>query len=228
MNVVVTGASRGIGQAIAQEFINRGDKVIAIARDLSVWRGNKPSHLWLIEADLSEQPAIDLAVGQVREIFGTIDVLINNAGYLAKGGLSEAFSGEVNKMWRVNVLAPGYLTSCLIDQLSASGSGHVVNISSMAGFQGSAKFPGIAFYSATKGAVAILTECMGAEFPQSGVAFNALAIGAVDTEMLQLAFPGYKAPVSASQMAVYIADFASSGGRVMSGRVLPVTLTNPR
>lgn len=228
MNVVVTGASRGIGQAVAKEFLHRGFKVIAIARDFSVWKVNKPSNLWLIEADLSEQLAIDAAVWQVRKIFGKIDILINNAGYLTKGNIADAFSDEVNKMWRINVLAPGYLTSCLIDQLSASGIGHVVNISSMAGYQGSAKFPGIAFYSATKGAIATLTECMAAEYTDTGVSFNALSIGAVDTEMLQLAFPGYKAPVSLTQMAVFIADFATNAGTVMSGRVVPVTLTNPK
>lgn len=227
MNVIITGASRGIGYALVSEFLKREASVLAVSRDLSVWESENDPRLTLSEADLGNQQSIDSLIDSVRKQFDKVDILINNAGYLVKGSLLDAFSPEVDNMWRVNVLGPGYFTAGLIGMLSASGAGHVVNISSMAGWQGSSKFAGIGFYSATKSAVATLTECMAVEYADSGVAFNSLAIGAVDTEMLQLAFPGYRAPVNPAQMAKFVADFAIGAGKVMSGRVVPVTITNP-
>ena len=104
---------------------------------------------------------------------------------------------------------------------------HIVNIGSMGGFQGSAKFKGLSLYSAAKGAVAVLTESMAEEFKERGIKVNALALGAVQTEMLASAFPGYKAPLTAGQMAEFIADFALNGHKYFNGKILPVSLSTP-
>ena len=100
-------------------------------------------------------------------------------------------------------------------------------ISSMGGIQGSAKFPGLAAYSSSKGAVITLTELLAEEYKETGPAFNALALGAVQTEMLEAAFPGYQAPVSAAEMAKYIGDFALTGHHYYNGKVLQVSKTTP-
>jgi NAD(P)-dependent dehydrogenase (short-subunit alcohol dehydrogenase family) len=107
-----------------------------------------------------------------------------------------------------------------------SGS-HIVNISSMGGFQGSSKYKGLSYYSASKSALACLTECLANEFSEYGISVNCLALGSVKTEMLDKAFPGYKAPVDAKEMAEFISDFALTGHKFFNGKILPVAVTNP-
>ena len=104
---------------------------------------------------------------------------------------------------------------------------HVVTISSMGGIQGSLKFAGLAAYSSSKGAVITLSELLAEEYKEKGISFNVLALGAVQTEMLQEAFPGYEAPISANEMAQYIFDFALTGNKYYNGKVLQVSSTNP-
>jgi NAD(P)-dependent dehydrogenase (short-subunit alcohol dehydrogenase family) len=104
---------------------------------------------------------------------------------------------------------------------------HVVTISSMGGIQGSLKFPGLAAYSSSKGAVITLSELLAEEYKEQGIAFNVLALGAVQTEMLEEAFPGYQAPTSAKEMAEYICDFSLTGNTYYNGKVLQVSSTNP-
>ena len=85
--------------------------------------------------------------------------------------------------------------------------GHILNIGSMGGYQGSVKFPGLSIYSSTKGALAVLTECLAEEFKETSVNFNCLCLGSVQTEMLEEAFPGYQAPISPKEMANYFLNF---------------------
>ena len=107
-----------------------------------------------------------------------------------------------------------------------SGS-HVVTVSSMGGVQGSSKFPGLAAYSSSKGAVITLSELLAEEYKDKGIAFNVLALGAVQTEMLEEAFPGYEVPLSAAEMASYIANFSLTGNKFYNGKVLQVAATTP-
>jgi 3-oxoacyl-[acyl-carrier protein] reductase len=97
----------------------------------------------------------------------------------------------------------------------------------MGGIQGSAKFPGLSAYSSSKGAVLTLTELLAEEFKETGPSFNALALGAVQTEMLEEAFPGYKAPVSAIEMAEYVMNFALNGQKLYNGKILQVSSSTP-
>jgi NAD(P)-dependent dehydrogenase (short-subunit alcohol dehydrogenase family) len=97
----------------------------------------------------------------------------------------------------------------------------------MGGLQGSSKFPGLAAYSSSKAAVNILTELLAEEYKNTGPAFNGLALGAVQTEMLEAAFPGFKAPVTAQQMAKYILQFALQGQQFYNGKILPVSSSTP-
>ena len=96
----------------------------------------------------------------------------------------------------------------------------------MGGFQGSAKFKGLSYYSASKAAIACLTECLANEFKPYGISVNCLALGSVQTEMLNEAFPGYKAPVDAKQMAGFIAEFALTGHRFFNGKIYLVIIRN--
>jgi NAD(P)-dependent dehydrogenase (short-subunit alcohol dehydrogenase family) len=97
----------------------------------------------------------------------------------------------------------------------------------MGGFQGSAKFKGLSLYSASKGALAILTECMAEEFKEKNINVNCLALGSVQTEMLAKAFPGYKAQSSPAEMAEFIANFALNAYKQINGKIIPVSASTP-
>ena len=104
---------------------------------------------------------------------------------------------------------------------------HIVNIGSMGGFQGSAKFKGLSLYSSSKGALAILSECLAEELKERKIFVNCLALGSAQTEMLSEAFPGYHAPLTAREMAGFVVDFATRGHRWFNGKVLPVAVSTP-
>ena len=154
-----------------------------------------------------------------------VDVLINNAGALLNKPFLETTTEEFEAIYKVNVFAVAELTRLVLPKMPKDG--HVVTISSMGGIQGSMKFPGLSAYSSSKGAVITLTELWAEEFKESGPSFNALAIGAVQTEMLAEAFPGYQAPLTAQQMANYIKEFALNGNQFYNGKVLQVSSSTP-
>ena len=137
----------------------------------------------------------------------------------------EISSSEFEAVFKVNVFAVASLTRLMLPLMNPKG--HVLNITSVGGVQGSVKFPGLSAYSSSNGALIILTELLAEEFKESGPSFNALALGAVQTEMLEEAFPGYQAPVTAAQMADYIIDFALKGHQFYNGKVLPISSSTP-
>jgi 3-oxoacyl-[acyl-carrier protein] reductase len=156
-----------------------------------------------------------------------IDVLINNAGQLIHRAFDEINQEEAKEIFNVNYFAPSFLIRNLIPMLKASEKPHVINIGSMGGFQGSVKFNGLSHYSASKAALAVLTECLAQEYADSGISFNCLAIGSVQTEMLEKAFPGYQAPLNPDQLAEFICDFSINGHKYMNGKILPLSLSTP-
>ena len=155
-----------------------------------------------------------------------IDVLINNAGYLVNEPFGQISESNLRKMFEVNLLGPFRLIQNVIPFLREENS-HVINIGSMGGVQGSVKFSGLSAYSSSKGGLSILTECLAEEYKESNIKFNCLALGAVQTEMLNEAFPGYEASVSAIEMAQYIYSFALNGSRFINGKVISVSNSTP-
>ena len=154
-----------------------------------------------------------------------VDILINNAGKLLNKPFLETSSEAFEMVYKVNVFGLAKLTKLVLPRMPKNG--HVVNISSMGGVQGSIKFPGLSAYSSSKGAVITLTELWAEEFKEMGPSFNVLALGAVQTEMLQEAFPGYKAPTTALEMATYIKEFSLRGHKMYNGKLLQVSSTTP-
>ncbi len=225
--VVVTGAGKGVGFRTAAALAHdHGADVIAVSRDLGAWDDELHiERLTLVSADLSTEAgitAVQQAVGD-RALFG----LINNAGSLLKRDLGTWTVVDLETLFRVNAHAPLLLTQALLPALRRSPMAHVVNISSMGGFQGSVKFPGLAGYSASKAALACITECLAEELKATGVRCNCLCLGAVDTAMLREAFPGYQAPIAPEAMGSFIARFLFDGGKLLNGKVLPVSLSTP-
>jgi 3-oxoacyl-[acyl-carrier protein] reductase len=221
--LLVTGASRGVGFEICKQASTAGHQVIGLSRNISPLKGISNVHPFSV--DLSNEPAVLDFAKEISSTFGSVDVLINNAGSLVNKPFMEISSSEFEAVFQVNVFAVATLTRLILPLMNQKG--HVVNISSMGGVQGSAKFPGLSAYSSSKGALVILTELLAEEFKESGPSFNALALGAVQTEMLEEAFPGYQAPLSAAQMAEYIIDFALKGHQFYNGKVLPISSSTP-
>ena len=219
--VIVTGASRGIGRALVERFLDLGHEVWALSRNTDELKNIKGVHTESI--DLSdEQQIVDWVHSCGVDHF---DAVINNAGMLINKPFAETTYADFEAVYRVNVFGAAQLIRHLLPLLTTDS--HILNISSMGGVNGTAKFPGLAAYSSSKGALGILTELLAEEFKDNGPRCNALALGAVQTEMLAEVFPDYKAPVSAPQMATYIADFSLNGHHLYNGKVLPISQSTP-
>ena len=233
MNIVITGASKGIGFALAKKFSSAGHSVFALARskDLleklkeEVFKENANVQLTIKVFDLLRGDIAGELQSELWAKFDHIDVLINNAGLLISKPFLDLTDDDFDLSFNANVKSVFRMVRDL-NAMLVKGT-HIVNISSMGGFQGSSKFPGLSLYSAAKGAVSVLSECLAEEMKDQGVKVNALAIGAVQTEMLAQAFPGYKAPLQPLEMAEFIMDFAINGHKFFNGKVLPVSVSTP-
>lgn len=233
MNIVVTGASSGLGFEIVLDFIRKSEnKIVAVSRDsqklkrlLEIARGINPECTLIpVSFDLVNDD-INLLEDFILKALGTIDILINNAGQLVNKPFMKTSDEEFSQMLNANVLSHFRLSKALVPFMLKGG--HIVNIGSMGGVQGSVKFPGLSAYSSSKAALAVLTECMAVELAECNVKVNCLALGSVQTEMLEEAFPGYESPVMAFEMGAYVAEFALNASKFYNGKVIPLSVTTP-
>jgi short-subunit dehydrogenase len=223
-NIIITGTSRGIGYEMALQFANSGYNVLAISRKTPQILIDH-ENITCLPIDISDENQLQQVNDFVSKTWKKVDVLIHNAGSLLHKNFTEITTQEFQNIYKVNVFAVAELTKICIPFME-KGS-HVVTISSMGGIQGSMKFAGLSAYSSSKGAVITLSELLAEEYKENGIAFNVLALGSVNTEMLQEAFPGYEAPLSAKEMADYIYNFALTGNKYYNGKVLQVSSTTP-
>ncbi len=224
-NIVITGTSRGIGFQLALHFANNGHQVLALSRKTNSLATLNHENITSLATDISSENDIITAANFVQENWKTVDILIHNAGMLINKPFEQLSTDDFLKVYQVNVFGVASLTRHLLPFMK-SGS-HVVTISSMGGIQGSLKFPGLAAYSSAKGAVITLSELLAEEYKEQQIAFNVLALGAVQTEMLEEAFPGYQAPLKAEEIADYIYNFSLTGHKFYNGKVLQVSSSNP-
>jgi NAD(P)-dependent dehydrogenase (short-subunit alcohol dehydrogenase family) len=223
-NIIVTGTSRGIGLELALQLADKGHHVLAISRSIpQALLGNE--NISCLSVDLAHESDLQKVGDYLSSTWKQVDAIIHNAGSLLLKPFSETSQTDFESIYKVNVFGVANLTRVALPYLT-KGS-HVVTISSMGGIQGSLKFPGLAAYSSSKGAVITLSELLAEEYKEQGIAFNVLALGAVQTEMLAEAFPGYQAPISAADMAKYIVDFTLTGNQYYNGKVLEVSSSNP-
>lgn len=230
--VIITGASRGVGRSAALSLVrDHACTVIAVARNeaalgaLEQEAAGAAGTLETVGLDLGRDDAAErllAAVGGRR-----VHALVHNAGALLRTDMGTYRMDLLMDLYRTNVLAPLLITQALAPLLAGDPPGHVVHIGSMGGFQDSAKFAGLAGYSSSKAALACLAQCLAEEFKDLGIRSNCLALGAVDTEMLRAAFPGYEAPVSAPAMGTHVAWFALEGHKLYNAKVLPVAVGTP-
>jgi len=234
-NILVTGCSRGIGFETVKSFakIHKAN-VIAVARnkdgltklEKECYEINSEFQLHVLELDLAEKKSTDTVFNYIKKnMNNSLDGIIHNAGFLVKKSFKDITYDELEKSFKINLFSPFVLTQKLMPLFNQET--HVLSISSMGGVQGSQKFPGLSAYSTSKSTLITLTECLAEEFKKTGFTFNCLALGAVQTEMLSKAFPGYEAPLSASEMGDFIANFFHDGPKYFNGQLIPISLTTP-
>ncbi|OOV18252.1 SDR family oxidoreductase [Flavobacterium sp. LM4] len=223
-NIIITGTSRGIGYELALQFANAGYQVLAISRKIPQAL-LEHQNVTCLSVDLADETQLDTVSHFLSSTWKKIDAVVHNAGALLLKPFEETTQTDFESIYKVNVFAVANLTRICLPYLQ-KGS-HVVTISSIGGVRGSLKFAGLAAYSSSKGAVIALTELLAEEYKEKGISFNVLALGSVQTEMLNEAFPGYQAPISAEGMATYIYDFTLNGNKYFNGKVLEVSSTNP-
>ena len=180
MRALVTGATSGIGKAVAEEFGRHGAEVVVHGRDAA--RGEAVvdavtadgGKARFVAADLSEPAELGDFVKEV----GSVDILVNNAGFSWFGPTADLDVATFDRLFAANVRAPYFLVAALAPKMAARGSGSIINVASMAGQIGLA---GGAAYGATKATLASMTRSWAAEFSPAGVRVNAVAAGPVFT-----------------------------------------------
>ena len=224
-NIIITGTSRGIGFEMVKLFSDAGHNVLALSRNSKPISDLKLKNVTALEFDIVNESEILKLSAYLQTGMKSVDVLINNAGFLVNKPFAEITSEEFKRCYDVNVFGVASLMRTVLPFMKKSG--HIVNISSIGGVQGSVKFPGLSAYSSSKGAIITLTELLAEEYKETGPSFNVLALGSVQTEMLEEAFPGFEAPLSATEMAQYIMDFSLTGNKFYNGKILQVSSTTP-
>ena len=230
MNVIITGTTQGIGKSLLLTLLKKKEvEIIAINRSemdyLNLLSDADRGRITPILFDLKDINETSNLLQLIPMDKLAIDVLINNAGFLVNKPFNEITKEDLLNSYTINVFAPFLLIRQLLPILNKGA--HIVNIISMGGVQGSSKYPGLSAYSSSKGALAILTECLSVELGVHDIKVNAIAPGAVDTEMLRKAFPGYQAPVNTETISEFIAHFALNGHKVMNGKTVELALSNP-
>ncbi|MCF1191461.1 SDR family oxidoreductase [Mangrovimonas sp. AS39] len=224
-NIIITGTSRGIGFEMVKIFSGMGHNVLALSRNSNPVDILELKGVTSFSFDLSKEDDFEKVNHFVSENWSHVDVLINNAGALVNKPFSETSMKDFERVYATNVFGVAKMIQTVIPFMKPKA--HIVTISSMGGVQGSMKFAGLSAYSSSKGAVITLIELLAEEYKDSGISFNVLALGAVQTEMLQEAFPGYQAPITAMEMADYIVEFSLNSNKFYNGKLLQVSNSTP-
>ncbi len=236
LNIVIIGSSRGIGREVAKHLCSQGHNLFCISRNAEALELLKKECFEIRPATAVTTLALDVSEltagtyrlrSRITNVFERIDVLLYNAGLLVKKDFAEFKMAEAMNIFGVNFFSAAAVIKELLPLMGGERISHIVNVGSMGGFQGSTKFPGLSFYTASKAALGSLSECLAVELNDHNVRVNCLALGSAQTEMLEEAFPGYSAPLSAAEMAEFVSHFMVTGHKYFNGKVLPVSVSTP-
>lgn len=180
----ITGASKGLGQILAKSLLADGHRVAATSRDKKELEKSFPgtNDLLALETDLTSESSVKAAVDATVEQFGTIDVVVNNAGYGQYGTVEELSDAEYRRNFDVNVFATLHVLRFALPHMRRQRAGHIVNIASIVGLQGG--YAGWSSYASTKFALAGLTESLAAEVAELGIKATVVYPGPVRTDFL--------------------------------------------
>ena len=240
-NILVTGGSRGIGLSIARRLAGSGYHVIAVARResddlrkaIETAAKQESGRIVFRAFDLSETDAIPAFVKSLRDEFGAIYGLVNNAGIGTEGLLATMHNSEIEALMRLNMLSPIILTKYVVRHMMADGGGRVINMSSIIASTG---YNGLSVYGATKAAATGFTRSLAREVGKLGITVNAIAPGFVDTELTQSLAPEQKQRIAGrsalrrlpetDDVASMVEYLLGEGGRNITGTVLTVDAGN--
>ena len=236
-NILVTGGSRGIGLAIGKRLAGAGYNVIAAARresdELKAAIAGSEGRLHFRACDLAVIDAIPAFAKLVREEFGAIYGLVNNAGLGTEGLLATMHNSEIEALVQLNVLSPIILTKYVARQMMADGAGRIINISSIIATTG---YNGLSVYGATKAAATGFTRSLAREVGKLGITVNAIAPGFIDTELTHnLSDEGRKRIAGRSALrrlpdtddvARMVEYLLGDGGRNVTGTVFTIDAGN--
>lgn len=227
-NIIITGASRGIGRELAKIHLLNGNNVLAISRnaeklqELKIFENN--SQFRFLSLDLADYKTLNQIPETIHD-WGNIDILYNNAGILVNKPFPEITEADIDYSVNVNYKAPFRIIQLVLEKMNSDS--HIVNITTMGAVQGSSKFPGLGVYSSSKAGLVTLTELLAQEFTETQPRINCIALGAVQTEMLEEAFPGYIAPITAEKMAEYLYNFGINGHHYQNGKIIQLSTSTP-
>lgn len=235
MNIIVTGASKGIGYDVVLEFSKSGDnKIIAIARDydklIELQKKcfeNYQNKIEIVKFDITEDAAHNNDLLSALKEIETVDILINNAAVLINKKFEDLSEEDWSLTFSTNVFGPVNLIKLIYSKLKNSRFAHIINISSIGGLERTKKFSGLSAYSASKAALVNLTECMAEEFLEDNIFCNCLSLGSVNTEMFREAFPSYSTEVSSTEISKFICDFSKNYRKFFNGKVIPIAISTP-
>ncbi len=227
MNIVITGCSKGIGFELVKIW-SKNHRVYGISRNSEKLKSlsaslSNPANFKFLSIDI-----VNLNQQDIEDFIkdSKVDILVNNAGHLINKPFSDIKYDDYRDLMDVNFWGAFNLSQLLVKKLS-NAKGQIINISSMGGVNYTSKFTGLSLYSSSKAALSVFTECLSVELESEQVKVNALALGAVETEMLNTAFPGYVADTNAHEMASFIVEFANSSSNIINGQVIRVSKSNP-
>jgi short-subunit dehydrogenase len=236
--IVVTGAGSGVGMELVFQLATAGQIVYALSRsddktlrlEEELIKRNLRNVVSVIQCDINNTSDISALSDKLKLDNRRVDVLVNSAGMLVNKPFEELTHEDWISVYQTNVFGVVNVVKALfplLKRVDGEEKSRVINISSMGGVQGSAKFAGLSAYSSSKAALCGLSECLAEEFRHEGIQVNALALGSVETEMFKEAFPGYKAATTPEKMAAFIMEFAMRSGELFNGKIIPVSNSTP-
>ncbi|GII60916.1 short-chain dehydrogenase/reductase [Sphaerisporangium krabiense] len=178
----ITGASRGLGRAFAQAALERGDRVVAAARGITpgAFEERHADRLLALPLDVTDRAAVFAAVARAAEHFGEMDIVVNNAGTMSSGMVEEFTEAEARAQFEVNFFGALWVSQAALPHLRARGTGHIVQISSIAALGG---FPSTGMYSASKFALEGMSEALAMEAAAFGVKLSIVQPGGYWTDL---------------------------------------------
>jgi NAD(P)-dependent dehydrogenase (short-subunit alcohol dehydrogenase family) len=218
--VLVTGASRGIGRAVARALMDRGARVALVARDataLDAARGGASGHV-TISADLSDLGAVESVADRAAERLGGLDALVNNAGVVEYTGVGAIDRASLERQLTVNFTAPFLLAQRAAEHIRRAGGGAIVNVASTLAL---APAPRTAAYAASKAALVSMTRSFALELAAQRIRVNAVAAGVIDTDMVHVprTRSGEAVPTGAAREARVASELEALRGAVPAGRL---------
>lgn len=225
--ILVVGAGKGIGFETVKLLLGQGHEVVAISKNVDALVAIKHSHLITKKCDITNENNVTDIVHFLVQQAIQFDRVLLTAGLLIKKEWSQFTQRDLTEIYQTNVFSVYTILKEIVVKKLYTKDLQVVTIGSMGGVQGSLKFSGMIHYSSSKAALACMTECLAEEWKELGIRINCLALGAVETAMKNAAFPDFKAPHSASEMAEWISVFLLQGGYYFNGKQLPVSVSTP-